>query len=68
MESSKLKCSLCLHNYKTDFKTNIKIDSKLYCDIHAKYIIENIKDKNVLKNMYIIRLLEQMSINENRYY
>jgi hypothetical protein len=62
------KCSLCLYNYKTDFKTNIKIDNKMYCDIHAKYIIENIKDKNVLKNTYIIKLLEQMNINDKDRY
>jgi hypothetical protein len=58
------KCIKCLYNKPEDFTINFKIDSQIYCDNHAIYLIKNVANKNIFWSDYIIKLLEYMNISD----
>jgi hypothetical protein len=61
------KCIRCLYNNPQDFTLNFKINSEMYCDNHAVYLIKNTGNKDIFWNDYIIKLLQYMNISGKHY-
>jgi len=62
------KCVKCLYNNPEDFTLNFKINSEIYCDNHAMYVIKNSGNKNIFWTDYIFKVLEYINLTDSKYH